>query len=164
MTVRAVVLTRAAAAARGSLEGARAGGAAWAEVLEDVPLFEGVSKRHLRKIASLTTVMSYPPGDVIVRAGAPGDAFYLLLDGHAAVLRPGGLPAVGIGPGDSFGEMALLDDGPRSATVAAESEVLCLRIGRAPFLKMVRGEPSVALVLLRTLAGRIRALQDAAPA
>jgi signal-transduction protein with cAMP-binding, CBS, and nucleotidyltransferase domain len=102
-------------------------GAVWGDVLKGMPLFADVPKRHVRKIASLTKEVRFAKGSTIVRAGDPGDAFFVILDGSAAVLRPGGLPAIDLGPGDYFGEIALIDGAERTATVRAQTEVFCLR-------------------------------------
>jgi CRP-like cAMP-binding protein len=134
-------------------------GRLWAPVLKDMPLFADVPTRHLRKIAALTKEVRFSSGAPIVRFGEPGDAFFVILEGNASVVRPGGLPSIGIGPGDYFGEMALIDSAARSATVVAKSEVLCLRLATSPFMKMLRAEPEIAVVLLKQLAGRIRELQ-----
>ncbi|HEY8429307.1 MAG TPA: cyclic nucleotide-binding domain-containing protein [Sandaracinaceae bacterium] len=152
----------AALAITQALRGARAprGGALWAPILEELPLFSGVPKRHLRSIAALTRESRYRPGSAIVREGRRADDFFVLLEGEASILRSGH-PPISIGPGSYFGEMALLDGGPRSATIVAETEVHCLRLPRAPFLRMVRERPEIALALLRELARRVRELQEA---
>lgn len=134
-------------------------GKRWAGVLEGIPLFAGVPRRQVRKIAALTREARYRTGTAIVRAGERGDDFFLILDGSASVHRPSGLPSIRLGPGAYFGEMALIDGEVRSATVVAETDVQCLRLSRAPFLRMLRKEPEVAIVMLRQLAARVRELQ-----
>lgn len=94
----------------------------------------------------------------MVRAGDPGKSFYVLLDGDAKVVRPGARSRK-LGVGDYFGEMAVLDDGPRSADVVADGDVLALTIDRTGFSKLLRAEPALAQVLLRTLAARLRAAE-----
>jgi potassium-dependent mechanosensitive channel len=128
----------------------------WAEVLATIPLFEGVSQRHLRRIAALATAKRFAPYTAMVKEGTPGDAFYVILDGTATVRRPG-KRNVTLRQGDFFGELALLDSSPRSATVEANDEVLAMRLGRAAFQKTLEKEPKVALAMLRTLATRLRA-------
>ena len=86
-----------------------------------MPLFAGVPGRHLRRIAALGSAVSFDAKTRIVSAGDPGDAFYVLLVGRAEVQRGRGRPNVEIGPGAYFGELALLDGAPRSATVVATS-------------------------------------------
>jgi CRP-like cAMP-binding protein len=155
----------AALAASKVLTGSRPADAArlWAPVLQEVPLFAGVSRRHVRKIAGLTKEARFSAGARIVRRGEPGDAFFVILDGEGAVTRPG-LPPILLGPGDSFGEMALLDGGPRSATVVARTDVLCLRLARAPFMKMLKTEPEIALALLAELSQKLRLAESKASA
>jgi CRP-like cAMP-binding protein len=131
----------------------------WADVLATVPLFEGVSSRHLRKIAGVATAKRFAPYSAMVKQGAPGDAFYVILDGTATVRRPG-KRNVTLRQGDFFGELALLDSSPRSATVEANDEVLTMRLGRAAFQKTMEKEPKVALAMLRTLATRLRTAQE----
>jgi CRP-like cAMP-binding protein len=130
----------------------------WADVLATVPLFDGISARHLRKIAGVATAKRFAPYTAMVKQGTPGDAFYVILDGSATVRRPG-KRNVTIGQGDFFGELALLDSSPRSATVEATDEVLAMRLGRAAFQKTLEKEPKVALAMLRTLATRLRSAQ-----
>src|SRR5215471_11387690 len=130
----------------------------WAAVLEQVPLFESLSRRHLRRVTSLARARRFQGGVPIVVAGRPGDAFYVILDGRASVGVPG-RRARRLGPGDYFGEMALLDDAPRSATVTADDELLVLEIGRAGFGRLLKQEPQIGLALLRVLAARVRSLE-----
>lgn len=153
-----------AARAAGAVSQAEAGNRTtttrlWAAVLAEVPLFAHVPPRHVRKIAALGTVVRIEPGSEVVRAGQAGDAFYVVLDGKGSVVRRRGLPRVPIRAGAYFGEMALIDGEPRSATVVADTEMTCLRLGRTAFAKILRGEPSVSQALLRALAGRVRDTQ-----
>jgi CPA1 family monovalent cation:H+ antiporter len=130
----------------------------WLGTLAEVPLFAGLSKRHLRRVAKLACVRRFAPGSPMVRAGDAGRSFYVLLDGSAKVVRPGVRPRR-LGTGDYFGEMALLDDAPRSADVIAEGDVLALTIDRPGFTKLLRAEPALVQALLRTLAARLRAAE-----
>jgi CRP-like cAMP-binding protein len=127
----------------------------WAQVLAEVPLFSNLPARHVRHLAKLAKIQRFPAYTKLVREGDRGDSFFLILEG-AAVVRPPRKRAVRLGAGDFFGELALLDTVPRSATVEAEDEVLVARIGRSDFTRMLETEPKVALVLLRTLAERLR--------
>jgi CRP-like cAMP-binding protein len=131
-------------------------GSDWVPVLKQLPLFEGMSSRHLRRIHA--RAKRFGPGESIVRAGDPGNAFYVVLAGEVRVDPPKG-PSVNLKAGDSFGEMSLLDGAPRSADITAAGEVTVMVIGRAAFTKLLRGEPQMAGVLLRTLAGRLRGAQ-----
>jgi CRP-like cAMP-binding protein len=127
-------------------------------VLAEVPLFRNLSRRHLKRVASLARMRRFPAGTPIVRAGDAGSSFYVLIDGSACVITPN-RRARRLGSGDSFGEMALLDDSPRSASVIAEDDVLAMTISRSAFAKLLRSEPALSHELLRTLAVRLRAAE-----
>jgi CRP/FNR family transcriptional regulator, cyclic AMP receptor protein len=131
----------------------------WANVLAEVPLFAGLGRRHLNRVAKVATIKRFHRNTAIVRAGEPGDALYVVLDGSIAVRR-GGLRDVELGVGSFFGEMALLDDGPRSANVIAKTDATCLRIARTRFTSLLRTEPEIALRLLREVSARLRAAQS----
>jgi CRP/FNR family transcriptional regulator, cyclic AMP receptor protein len=131
----------------------------WLNVLADVPLFAGLSARQLRKVAGLGRIRRIHEGARVIRAGEPGDSLYVVLDGEVAIGRRG-LPALTLGIGSFFGELALIDGGPRTATIVARSPLVCLTIGRTPFLKLLRSEPAIAVVMLEELAGRLRAVQQ----
>jgi CRP-like cAMP-binding protein len=133
----------------------------WIPVLAEVPLFGSLSRRHLKKVASLARTRRFAPGTSIVRKGDAGSAFFVLLDGEARVVAPTGRPRR-LRAGDSFGEMALLDESPRSADVVADGEVLAMTISRSGFAKLLRSEPTLAQELLRTLAARLRAVEKSA--
>jgi len=159
-----VQAAKAAGVAANSGQRGRIAARAWVQVLAEIPLFAEVSDRHLRKIAALGSIVRFDAGSTVMQAGQAGDAFYVLLDGKASVVRRRGLATVPMRTGAYFGEMALIDGRPRTATIVADTEMTCLRLGRAAFLKLVRAEPSVSLALLNALAGRIRDLEDAATA
>jgi CRP/FNR family transcriptional regulator, cyclic AMP receptor protein len=136
-------------------------GRGWADILGEIPLFAGLSKRHLNKIAGLAKTRRYARFTNIVREGERGDSFYVILDGTVLV-KPSGKRSVRLKAGDWFGEMALLDGAPRTATVEAQDEVLVMVLGRAAFQKAVTADPKMAMVLLRTLAERLRASERSA--
>jgi CRP/FNR family transcriptional regulator, cyclic AMP receptor protein len=130
------------------------------DVLAGMPLFAGLSRRHLNRIGALATAKRYPPGTRIVRVGDPGEAFFVIMDGRVAV-RAGARRTV-LQTGDFFGEMSLLDGRPRSATAVAQTEVLLMVVSRPKFLKLLITEPRIAIAVMCTLSERVRALQDAA--
>jgi len=136
-------------------------GRGWADVLGEIPLFAGLSKRHLNRIASVAKTRRYARYTAIVRAGERGEAFYVILDGTVLV-KPPGKRSVKLGPGDWFGEMALLDGAPRTANVEAQTEVFVMLLGRSAFRKTVEAEPKIAVALLSTLAQRLRASERSA--
>jgi CRP-like cAMP-binding protein len=130
----------------------------WVPVLAEVPLFRGLSRRHVRRIAYLARTKRFAAGTRIVRAGDPGNAFFVIVDGSVRVIPPTGKSVIR-GRGECFGEMALLDGEPRSADVSAADDVLALTIGSAAFAKLLKSEPQLSLALLRVLAARLRAAE-----
>jgi CRP/FNR family transcriptional regulator, cyclic AMP receptor protein len=127
----------------------------WSDVLATVPLFAGLSRRHLNKVASAGRIARFHDQTAIVRAGKPGNTLYVVLDGEVSVRRPAG-PELTLGMGSFFGEISLLDGGPRSATVAARGPVVCLALSQARFAKVLRSEPAIAIAMLKELAERLR--------
>ena len=130
------------------------------DVLAGMPLFAGLTRRHLNRIAGLATAKRYPQGTRIVKVGDPGEAFFVIMDGRVAV-RAGARRTV-LETGDFFGEMSLLDGRPRSATAVAQTEVLVMMVTRGKFQKLLVSEPRIAVAIMSALSLRVRALQDAA--
>ena len=124
-------------------------------MLAEVPLFASLSGRHLRRVAGLARMRRFHDGAVMMRSGDTGDTMYVLLDGRATV-RIRGRGEVELGVGSFVGELSLLDDGPRSATVVAKGPVLALTIGRGAFRKLLRAEPAIAVAVAEELARRLR--------
>jgi len=123
--------------------------------LAKVRLFSSLNKKELGLVAKASDVVSVPAGTQIVTEGTSGREFYLLLEGSATVRRNGRKIAT-LGPGDYFGEMALLDRGPRSATVVADTDCSLLVLGQREFLAVIDQVPVVALKLLVSMAARLR--------
>lgn len=125
------------------------------EHLQRVPIFQECSRRQLQALARITEVLEVPAGTVLTRAGEPGSEFFLIVDGTARVEvspeKQGRLA-----PGDFFGEMSLLDGGPRSATVVAETPVRLLVIDRKNFWTLLTEVPRLTQTLLVTLSRRVR--------
>lgn len=130
--------------------------ATWSDVLGTVPLFAGLSRRHLKQVAAAGRIARFHDQTAIVRAGEAGDSMFVVVDGEVLVRRRGASD-VRLGIGSFFGEMALLDGQARSATVLAAGPVVCLAVTRQRFLKVLRAEPSIAIVMLGELAARLRA-------
>jgi CRP/FNR family transcriptional regulator, cyclic AMP receptor protein len=129
------------------------------ELIGRVPLFEGLSRAHLGRVAALTEEVTYNPGRVIVKKDDPGRAFYVIVDGRARVVKGRIVTAreeAELGPGDFFGELALLDGEPRAATVIAATPLTTVRIERTAFRRLLREEPKLALRLLEGMARRTR--------
>jgi CRP-like cAMP-binding protein len=125
------------------------------DALAKVPLFARVPKRHLRTILRRTGEYEYEDGATILKGGRQGEVLFVLLDGAARVVR-GGRTVARLGPGDFFGEIAVLDRRPRTATVIATSPVRCLTLHRDDLREVIAGEPDVAWALLEGLASRLR--------
>ena len=156
VTVSAPARGAAVAAPRAGRSGSPWPG--WAQLLSEVPLFQSLSKRHLRKVARLTHLRWYANGMTVIRAGRPGDAFYAILNGHAELQLPDGRTKT-LGADAFFGELALLDTAPRAATVTSAGGLTTARIARPDFAQLLREEPSIGLGLARGLVGVIRDVQ-----
>jgi CRP/FNR family transcriptional regulator, cyclic AMP receptor protein len=126
------------------------------KMLAGVPLFEGLSKQDLTKIAKSAKEVTHRQGAVLAREGQSGLGFFLITDGTAGV-KVGGRTAARLGSGDFFGEISLLDGGPRTATVTAETEVTTLGLTPWVFKRLVDSNPSIASKLLKVMAERLRA-------
>ena len=123
--------------------------------LRVVPLFDGFTTRHLRRLAREADVVRFSAGRPIVVEGQSGEAMFVMLIGTALVVRRGRRVGSLI-PGDFFGELSALDGGPRTASVVPETPVEALRVFRHTLRKMVDEEPALAMGLLEGLARRIR--------
>ena len=120
-----------------------------------VPIFVDLSGRHLRRVADLAEEVPYPAGAKVVEEGLPGEALFVILEGEARVTRnKKGIAK--LRPGDVFGEISVLDGGPRTATVVAQTPLLLLRLFRRDLTKLMQKEPQIAARLLRELARRLR--------
>ena len=126
------------------------------EALARVPLFSGLSSRHLKRLADSMQEVRYMEGASVVKEGQEGDSFYVILQGEAKVVGPGGTSVNRLQPGDFFGEISLLDGGARTATVTTETPVTMLELKRTEFLRMVEDEPDVAVKLLSHTASLLR--------
>lgn len=124
-------------------------------VLASIPLFEGLSKRHVRKVASLAEIADYMEGASVVREGEAGTSFFIALSGQAKVTVKG-RTVHRVLPGDHFGEISLLDGGARTATVTTETPMSLVMIGRGSFLKTLERDPEISISLLEGLARMIR--------
>jgi CRP/FNR family transcriptional regulator, cyclic AMP receptor protein len=129
------------------------------EHLARVPLFSSCSKRELAQLTSRTTEVSVPAGRVLVREDSPGYEFFVILSGRALVTR-GGRFVAELGIGDFFGELALLDRGPRDATVTAVTEIQAVVLTRDEFLDALAVAPPMTLNLLSGMSRRFRSRHE----
>jgi CRP-like cAMP-binding protein len=125
------------------------------EHLAKVPLFSACSKKELQTIARATDDVEVPKGKVLVEEGKPGHEFFLIVNGNASVKR-GKKEIAKLGPGQYFGELALLDRGPRSASVIAKDDMEVLVLGQREFAGVIDEVPTMAHKLLMSMAQRLR--------
>ena len=130
-------------------------------LLSEIPLFSQLSKRHLRRVGDLLEEERFHEGAPVVKEGEEGDSLYVIAEGEAKVIR-GNRTVDRLLPGDFFGEVSLLDGGPRTATVQADTPLAVLMIRRRPFVRMLEQEPEIAFKILTALARRFRRIQRAA--
>lgn len=124
------------------------------ELLRAVPLFGGCSKKELEHVSAVADEIDFKAGKTLIREGAPGREFFVLVEGTAQVSRDGSQIDTA-GPGDFFGEMALLSDQPRNATVTTTSDVDALVINSRSFRQLVESNPLIALKVMRAVAERL---------
>lgn len=129
----------------------------WANVLETLPVFAGIGKRDLRRIASEAEFAEFSPGDFVLLSGEAADAFYVILSGEARM--PGKPASRTLRTGGYFGEIAMLDGEPRSASVVATSELHVMRLRRRPFNATLERHPALAHRFLVELGTRVRELE-----
>ena len=129
------------------------------ESLKGVPLFGSVRDKELGRLAKVMRESRFNEGEVITTEGRSGVGFFLIEDGNATVSLRGEIVRT-LGPGDHFGEIALIDEGPRSATVTATTDLRCRGLAAWEFRSFVQEHPEVAWPLLQTLASRLREAEE----
>lgn len=127
--------------------------------LAKVPIFAHCSDDEIASISDLARESSFAPGQIIVTQGTPGQAFYMVLSGRVEVRRDG-VPLGQLSSGEFFGEMSLLDQAPRSATISATENTVCLMLSSWDFRALIERSPSIALKLLEVMSGRLRAADE----
>jgi CRP/FNR family transcriptional regulator, cyclic AMP receptor protein len=125
------------------------------DTLRKVPLFSRLDRRDLERLSNSMKERTFTEGTTVTREGQGGVGFFVILSGEGAV-SVGGEPRATLGPGDSFGEIALIDEGARTATITAVTDLRCLGMTAWDFKPFVQGHPDVAWSLLQGLAGRLR--------
>lgn len=126
-----------------------------ADLLGACPLFRGLDAAGLAAVAAASIEVDFPAERVIARQGEVGTGFFVVVSGGARVVRDGAVVAR-LGPGEFFGELSVLDGGPRIAQVVADGPTRCLALASWDFERVLREEPGVALSVLRVVAGRLR--------
>jgi CRP-like cAMP-binding protein len=133
------------------------------ELLRRVPLFAEIEPSRLKLLAFMSERVGFDPGRLIVRQGDTADAAYLIIDGQAEVLveTPSGpVTLATLGANETVGEMGILTNMPRNATVRAKDRVIALRISKDPFMRMVREFPNISVSIMQELAYRLDAVNN----
>lgn len=125
------------------------------ELLRGVALFRALSRRELREVAQCGEEIEFAPGSAIVTVGLEAMDFYLILDGEAELEVPK-KPLMALHEGDSFGEISVLDGGPRTASITAVTRVLAFRLVREDFQELLDHHGSIARKILVEMCGRLR--------
>ena len=132
--------------------------------LQRVLLFHGLNKRQLQRLAKRFVERKYPAGQAIVTQGHGGEGFFIIVSGKAEAIRErsDGTKAVvnTFGPTDFFGELALLDEGIRTASVVTKEDTTCLALTSWDFLGTLKEDAEMAIVILQELARRFRVALD----
>jgi len=132
--------------------------------LRRIQIFEGLSITELAAVASVTEEIVFQPGETVIKEGEPGETMYLILEGEVSVNKGQEqgreIELDRISAGDYFGEMALFEDIPRSATIRTQKETRLLMLHKREFAEIVREYPQIALHICRVLGARLRRLHD----
>ena len=129
------------------------------DALRDVPLFSDLDDENLAQIALLFKQRHFKAGETVVKEGADGAAFFLIDSGEADVSVHGSQRA-SLGPGDHFGEIALIDEGVRSATITARTDLVCYGLTLWEFRPLVVDHGEIGWKLLQSLSRRLRTAED----
>lgn len=126
------------------------------ESLRRVPLFAGLDKRELETLARLVKEQRYEAGADIVKTGAGGHGLYIIKEGRVSVVRDGHTVAT-FGPGQFFGEIAVIDSGPRTADVRADTETVCLTLISWEIKPLLMDNAGITYKMLQETVKRLRA-------
>ena len=125
-----------------------------AQLLQNVQLFSGLDPRELETIARTVHERTFTPGEVVAEEGQGGVGFFVIREGNAKV-EVGGQEVRTLGPGDHFGEIALITEGPRTATVKADTELKCYGLTPWEFRPLVQTNANIAWKILQALARQV---------
>jgi CRP-like cAMP-binding protein len=131
------------------------------ELLKRTPLLAELGRRELDEVGRLVDEVDVPAGRVLMREGETGSEFFVIVDGSIGIAREGKLLRT-LGAGDFFGEVALLSEGPRTATATAEARSKLLVLGHREFHTLMSQYPSIQTSVLNCLATRLRGLEPEA--
>jgi CRP/FNR family transcriptional regulator, cyclic AMP receptor protein len=123
-------------------------------LIASVPLFAGLSKKEVAQVASIADELDFKPDKILIREGEPGREFFILVEGGADVTRAG-KPVATHTAGDFFGEIALMCDSPRGATVTTTEPSVALVITDRDFKTLVKKSPQIALKVMQAVGDRL---------
>lgn len=126
------------------------------DLLKKVPLFSELGKRDLERLAKLMVPRSVKAGETIIKENDQAAGFFIVSEGKAEAVRGADHVLAGFGPGDFFGEMALFEGFPRSATVRAVEDTELLAMTRWDFMAEMKNHPEIAVAMLPVLVRRLR--------
>ena len=132
------------------------------EALAAVPLFSQFSRKDLTRLGRAVVERTYKKGETVVKEGEQAVAFFVIIQGKVEVTHQTGSRSSklnALGPGEAFGEMSLLDGGPRAATVKALDDTKCLVLSRWDFVAELRTNPHIAVAMLPILSRRLREVE-----
>jgi CRP-like cAMP-binding protein len=130
--------------------------------LRKVPLFSALDKKELEMLSKIAKEQRYPAGATIVKTGATGHGLYIIQEGKVSV-RKGGKTINHLGPGDFFGEIAVLDGGPRTADVVADTDTSCLTLISWEVKPLLMEQPSMTFKMLQKMVERLRTASPELP-
>jgi CRP/FNR family transcriptional regulator, cyclic AMP receptor protein len=127
------------------------------ERLDAIPLLAVLDKRSREQVLRNAREVTYAPGETVVREGDPATRLYLIVSGHARVEQAGRGTVGTMGPGEFFGELALIEEHGRTATVVADDELTCLLVSAWEFKASLEEHPRMAIPMLNALIARLHA-------
>src|SRR5438874_4772120 len=134
------------------------------ELLHRVPLFSALGQEDLAQVAEVAVVRRFAPGQIVLREGDRGDTCYVVRSGRACALREHSdgraITLARFGPGDIFGELAMIDDDRRSATIEAVEETEAIAIPGPDMRRLLQAHPEIAVKLIVALARRLRGTNE----
>ncbi len=125
------------------------------DLLKRVPVFEHCSRRQLQEVARIADELDFPEGKELTKEGAPGREFFVIVEGEVGVAK-GGEEIRTLSSGDFFGEIGLLEDVPRTATVTAKTPVRYFVLTRRSFRSLLERQPEIERKVMRAFADRVR--------
>lgn len=133
------------------------------ELLRRVPFFAEIEPARLKLLAFMSERVAFEAGKTLFRQGDAADAAYLIIDGHADVIiesRGGPVVVATLGANETVGEMGIVSNVPRTATVCAKDRLITLRIAKEPFMRMIREFPNMAVSVMQEMAQRLESTNN----